>query len=574
MYIKRLVIESKRSIIRDIQFKNGLNLIVDDTPEKLETKTGNNVGKTTVLKLIDFCLGSKQNNIIKDNESKKKLKNIEDFLINEEIIITLILSNDLLIGGSDIVIRRNFLNSNKKILEVNGRKFKILDEFLEFLNSLLFGERNEKKPTMRQIISHNIRYSDERISNTLKTLDRSPRVEYESLFLFMFGFKPMDDRTNLFKKLKLEKNFKSKLIEDKGKTELQLSLNIVEENIKKLNFEKDKLIVDEDYENKIEKSNFYKNEISRVHTEISELEFKKELLLETKQNFESNYSNIDIQLLRNVYEQYTKYNVDNVQKDFNKSVQYYNSMIIQQIKFVTEDIPKIDNEVQLLRKNLNRLILDKKELDKIIKVNSNLEDLNYIINKLAEKNKEMGEIETLISQIDDVDNKILNLNKELENIENKLFNEVFEKELFEMLDKFNKYFSNISKELYDEEYGITYNIVTDSLTKMKFYEFSCFNNNASSGKKQGEIICFDLAYILFARDNGIPHVNFILNDKKELMYDAQLINVCKFAEKNNIQVVFSILRDKLPNDLNDDDNIIVQLSQEDKLFRIEKNYKN
>ena len=56
MFLKLLLISTPTKVIREINFHKGLNLIVDDTPNS-ETSTGNNVGKTTILKLIDFCLG-------------------------------------------------------------------------------------------------------------------------------------------------------------------------------------------------------------------------------------------------------------------------------------------------------------------------------------------------------------------------------------------------------------------------------------------------------------------------------------------------------------------------------------
>ena len=45
--------------------KKGLNLIVDNTDIKFKTDTGNNVGKTTVLQLINFCLGADSETILK-----------------------------------------------------------------------------------------------------------------------------------------------------------------------------------------------------------------------------------------------------------------------------------------------------------------------------------------------------------------------------------------------------------------------------------------------------------------------------------------------------------------------------
>jgi hypothetical protein len=104
----------------------------------------------------------------------------------------------------------------------------------------------------------------------------------------------------------------------------------------------------------------------------------------------------------------------------------------------------------------------------------------------------------------------------------------------------------------------------------RIYKFSAFNTNLSSGKKQGEISCFDIAYTLFADEENIPCLHFLLNDKKELMHDNQLVKIAEFVNKNNIQFVASILKDKLPAILNNEEYFIVRLSQEDKLFRIEK----
>ena len=103
----------------------------------------------------------------------------------------------------------------------------------------------------------------------------------------------------------------------------------------------------------------------------------------------------------------------------------------------------------------------------------------------------------------------------------------------------------------------------------RLYEFTAFNTNFSSGKKQGEISCFDIAYTLFADEENIPCMHFLLNDKKELMHDNQLQMIAHLANEKGIQFVASILKDKLPKELNKDEYVIVKLSQRDKLLRIE-----
>jgi len=53
------------------------------------------------------------------------------------------------------------------------------------------------------------------------------------------------------------------------------------------------------------------------------------------------------------------------------------------------------------------------------------------------------------------------------------------------------------------------------------------------------------------------------------MHDNQLVKIAELVSKNGIQFVASILKDKLPLELNDEKHFVVQLSQADKLFRIE-----
>lgn len=135
------------------------------------------------------------------------------------------------------------------------------------------------------------------------------------------------------------------------------------------------------------------------------------------------------------------------------------------------------------------------------------------------------------------------------------------------LNKFNKHFAHISNKLYGEQYAIKYDIVTNKKGQ-RLYKFNAFNTNLSSGKKQGEISCFDVAYIMFAEEENIPSLHFILNDKKELMDDKQLVKIAEFVNDSNIQFVASILKDKLPLELNDDKYFIITLSQSEKLFKV------
>jgi len=220
------------------------------------------------------------------------------------------------------------------------------------------------------------------------------------------------------------------------------------------------------------------------------------------------------------------------------------------------------------QEELSLLLKQEKELtDKVAKGDS-FEELEKIIFELNEKYRIKGEYESVISQLNEVEENIDTLNEQIDNIDNYLFSGDFETLLKEQVKKFNKIFSNISQELYGEKYALTFKKETNK-KEQQFYKFNAFNANMSSGKKQGEILCFDLAYLLFADEEGLPCLHFLLNDKKELMHDNQLIKVAEFIQNKNIQLVISILKDKLPKAVLDKAHIAVELSQQEKLFRIE-----
>jgi len=119
MFLKSLTISNDKKVIRKIEFRKGINLIIDESEEQI---TGNNVGKTTVLKLIDFCLGASPKNIYVDPESKRQeYQLVKDFLIENEVLITLILTNSLDDDNAKkIIIERNFLQRNKSFAKLMG----------------------------------------------------------------------------------------------------------------------------------------------------------------------------------------------------------------------------------------------------------------------------------------------------------------------------------------------------------------------------------------------------------------------------------------------------------------------
>lgn len=571
MFLKSLqIINTKNSSeIREVLFRNGINLIVDQSEESI---TGNNIGKTTVLKLIDFCFGADKNNVWQDPENPKEVYAlVKNFLIDNEVLVVLTLSNSLnLEEENNVVIERNFLSSQKTVIRrINGQHFTD-EEFENSLKELFFPNLEAEKPSFRQIISHNIRYKDLSINNTLKTLDKfTSDAEYETLYLYLLGceFNEGNQKQSILQNIRQEDNFKKRLEKFQTKSAYETTLSLVETDIEKLNIKKSTLNLNEDFDSDLNKLNQIKYEINKLSSEISKIKIRKELIIEAKNDLESHKSEIDLPQLEQIYNQATDI-LGELQKSFENMVNYHNQMIREKVKFINNELPNLELKLEQNHKYLDILLSQESKLSKLIAKSDSFEELELLIGELTEKYRIKGEYESTIQQLQEVEDNLNSYNSKLKEIDEALFSDEFEEKVKTQLNKFNKYFSSVSEYLYDEKYALKYEKVTNRKGQ-RLYKFSAFNTNFSSGKKQGEISCFDIAYILFARNEEIPTMDFLLNDKKELMHDNQLVKIAQFVNENNIQFVASILKDKLPIELNNPDNFILELSEDNKLFRIE-----
>lgn len=569
MYLSKLTISSPGKVIRDIEFHKGLNLIVDETPEDT-TGTGNNVGKTTVLRLIDYCLGGDVDGIYRNPEDRhESYALVKDFLIGNNVIVTLILVDDLDTPSKKVVIERDFKTGRSSLIRINGKDVTRKD-FVAELESAIFPEVKTETPSFRQIIAHNIRIDNLRLENTLKTLTMGKNEEYEALYLFMFGC-PNDSaarKTQLAQELDTEKKYKRRMERNRSKNAYKAALSVIESDIEKLIEQKDNLNINENLQLDINSLNALRAQINKVTSRTSLLSLRRELINETVESFDKQNFGEDVVQLEMIYKQASAY-VPKMQRTFKELVDFHNTMLENKKAFVSQELPSIQEEIESLSVELERLKEKETVMAEKVLKSDTYEELEVIIVQLSELSRRKGEFESYISQIESAEKAIKEKCEEMKKIDDGLFTADFAQRLEAQRDKFNKIFSEVSHEIYDEQYIISYEV--DTQKGKQLYKFHITDvANFSSGKKQGEISCFDIAYTVFADQEGIPCLHFILNDKKELVHGNQLNKFAEAVNKYNVQFVCSMLYDKLPSVLRKDEHVVVRLSQDSKLFRIEE----
>lgn len=564
MFLKNLTISNGEEVIRSIDFHKGINLIIDETRSEDKKQSGNNVGKTTIIRLIDYCFGGDGKNIYKDTEFKLKTNTeIEAFLKKNNIIVSLTLQEDLENEESEkVIIKRNFLQRPKKIQEINGVSY-TNDAFQPKLKELIF-KSSKEKPTFRQIIAKNIRDEKNRLTNTLKVLDQySTQEEYEALYLFWLGVEPDDNtrKQQLMREKSIEENLQRRLKKEYTLSQIQQSLIVINRTIGELEIKKRNLNINDQFSKEIKQLNALKYEINRSTTELRRLEFRKSLILESKTDLEKEHSNIDPAQVKRLYEEAKAY-IPNIQKTFEETLSFHNQMVKEKIRYITLELPTLEEMIQSSRRNIDALVAEESQLSKELIKTGVIEGLESIIADLNKEYEKKGNFEELNSMWEASMSKLDSIAKELKEINDGIRSK--DHDIQNRIGEFNKFFSDLSFQLYGERFILS----SDPSENGYELNISSISGNLGTGKKKGQIAAFDLAYIKFADSLGIECLHFILHDQIENVHGNQIQVLMDIVNNMNCQLVIPILRDKLPPEINAEEYKVISLSQSNKLFKV------
>jgi uncharacterized protein YydD (DUF2326 family) len=566
MFLEKIIIQNRDVIIREISFHKGINLIVDETPvNSSQQSTGNNVGKTTVLRLVDYCFGADGKNIYKDTEfAQQPNTTIENFLKENEIIITITLVNNLDVVSERITIRKNFLKRKDKLQEVNGENITDNKEFDKKLKELVF-KTEADKPTFKQIISKNIRDEKNKMSNIVKVLNPYTTIEeYEALYLFWLGINTdtHSEKERLAKEKTKEENFQKRLKKEGELSFVEQQLAIINEKIVELNKKKKSFNLNENYNLEIEKLNAIKLKINRNATELSRLEIRKDLIEESIEDLEQEYTSINTFQIKSLYEKAQSL-IPNIQVTFEDTVKFHNDLIREKLEFITKELPQLEKRIKGVNIEIINLRNEEEKLTNSINKSAVIEDLELIILELNRLFERKGSLEEQKKYWLSSQEKLVRIEDELKIINDDISSK--DKQIQNRITEFNKFFVKLSSELYGEEYLLSsipnergYSLTIDNLT-----------GNSGTGMKKGQIAAFDFAYIQFADKMEVECLHFIMHDQLETVHDNQLNTIIQVANQINGQYIVPILKDKIPTNINVSNFEVLTLSQEDKLFKIE-----
>lgn len=567
MFLKKFTLKSHTGeTIREVIFKKGINLIIGETGNDI-SGSSNNLGKTTLIRCIDFCLGGKNaDELYKDREFKTPNETVEAFLKKYKPTFVLELSNQYEEPISLVIERTLDINhKHRKINNFINKELLNLTKFQEVLKQELFGFSDDR-PTLRQLIGKFIRKKDEQISSILYfNGNYCNSSDYEKIHLFLMGF----NSTNLLaKKSYLEDDLKKtenaiKIFESRhSESSLNQRRYLFEEELKDLKAQADNFQITEKYDEEADRLAQTQLQINKFDQELAQLHLKINIAEDRLEKLQQSTTDLDGSAIQYVYEEAKYYN-DKLLRSFDEMVAFHNTMLNNEMQFLRENIDQDKERIDCIYKERESLSKEYNQLLAFLGKTGSLAEYTKLNDKISEKSEEMGKIQGLLDDLLELQEHLLKVQEDHATVMKDVSSQI--SQLDERLKIFNKYFSQYTEQLSGEKYLLSYK-PEGNIYKFKIDDM---HGNPGTGKKQSIVIAFDLAYTDFCNETGLKRPSFVTQDKIEVIDIDKLNILFSLANNQNGQLIIPVIFDKV-KDLSDlTENTVLTLTQEDKFFRIQ-----
>lgn len=568
MKIKKLIVrktQPSEEIIRDITFNlKGLNLIVDNTPEDL-IESGNSVGKSTTIKIIDLCLGAKSiRELYYDSDTRSENKDVKDFLSKYKVQAELILLDQ---NGKTYSIKRDLYPRGKKYIFDESYN---QQEFWDELKKLLFNLR-EPNPTFRQLIPKFVRLENTAEDKMIKYLPiMTTTDDYDAIYCFLFQIyteKLISKKNELAGKITECQKTIQALEKSKSITSLSLlkqSLEIIDTDLKDLYKKRKQLSYMDSYRDELDTKRKLTVRINDLQEKMQLVDFEIENINNSIENLSKEKRDIDFGTLKAIYTEAQRY-VPDLQKSFEEMVGFHNSMIQNRIDFIKGQLYTKQELLEQYSKQLSEILREKEKITIEVLDEGLLDELNMLNRKIEELSLKKGEIQQSIHLLEEQEQIRQNLNNELSDIEKQMNNEKVE----DKIKIFNQIFSDYCQKLYGEKYLLAYN--ENWKEEKKFpVSIAALGGKVGTGKKKAVIVAYDLAYMQYSIELGMNVPQFVIHDKMENTHINQLKTIFEICEGIKGQYIIPILRERIDKVEQKyiEEAKILELSSADKFFGI------
>ncbi|UPG89505.1 DUF2326 domain-containing protein [Luteibacter aegosomaticola] len=568
MRLVSLCIERGNQLLREITFKDGLNLILDG-PTGRGQQSGNNVGKTTVLRLIDFCLGADGDEIWRDSEFRGSInQEVFDLLHGTPAVVITLTIYDRIRGVHSFC--RSFKVKGKKgtgVLSIDDVLQDSIATYRDEVKNILFGTKS-RKPSLRQLAPKFVRSSAGLMSKTLKFLGPfGKEVDYEAVHLFLFGFFDVDvleERSSLNIR-------RGTVARDLLGATRQRKEGEIEQLLLHLRRKIDDAQASIHLRGEVSEITAAANAVSKIRAKASDagsrlakVEAEIASVSSAIESLKHEYSGIDDVAVKSIYSEAGKYN-ERLHRDWEELSDFVVNLRGRKERFLQLQVHGLKEtaashlrELERLQEEEDSFVVALRKTRAFEMALEAQEDLHEMLKQVGRLEESLHAIQSLRNSLEHIDEKISLTRK---------FIEEGKARLTQRVSLFNKFFSSLSKDLYGEQYLLTFD---ESKNGSIVFSLTSVGANVGAGKKVSQTAAFDIAYIKFLHAAGINFPTFVCHDGVEAIHGNQLSELLTAANSLEGQLILAAISDKLPgiSETFLKENTILQLSQDDKLFRL------
>lgn len=564
------LINENNEVIKSITFHTGLNVVLADialdNSKRSDKNSRNGAGKTSLIEIIDFCLGG----------SIKTLNSpvIENWTYALEIDIyntTYTIYRHASDSKKIYFLGGDFSKWDVKPVKINSDSVSNIgyayymkeDDWKDFLGRYLFSldntASNKYYPKYRSIIPYFIRYNEGAFLDPFKYFKTQKAWQsqiYNAYLLnlnweYAITMQNLKDEKEMITKLKNAtkngyfKNYTGTL------GELESEKVVLQNKVEKYDNELAEFKVHPHYED-IQKE---ANELTEKIHKISETLTVQKSLLEKYENDNFDEKDTDINTIKLIYGEAGLLFPDNVIKSLEEIVEFHSTVIQNRKDYLNDEINRLTDEIQKNNDCLNEFLDKRAEKMKILKTHNAIDEFNKLQNRNGELKVQLSEIEKHIENIKKIETDLTENKRKILDLLSRAKQDLNERENQRTLAI--KTFAEIADFLYAEK---------DKIDKIGLsidfdengYKYNAFiGKDKSTGRTAMKVFDYDMMLMkIRSVKNNLP--GFLIHDSDvfDSVDERQIANALQYADESakelNTKYICFMNSDRIPENLFDE----------------------
>lgn len=555
---------------KEVKFKNGFNVILGKvTKPSDKSKDSHNLGKTTLIYVIDFML-------LKDFGEGQFLYDFKEKFLEYTFYLEILLNN-----GAYLTIKRSVKTNTKISFKIHGSHYqdyrnetkwdhyeltlkKAKQTLNDYLNFNVLTNYNYRK-----VVSYFLRTQDDYLDVfQLNKYSNSKHVDWKPLLFEMLGFngKYLTDKYDIDEEIENLKTFigniekktdtnSEEVDKIKGLIELKEEEKInIRKYVDDFKFYKEELKLNTDLVDRIERK------ISKLNTWRYNLEFEIDQINSSM----SNKIDFDMDQIETLFKEVKIYFPDALKKSYSNLVEFNKQLYEERSKHLEERLKQVKEQYKNIQHELEKMDDKRSQILSVLKDENSFSKYKHYQEQLINVEAELVNLKNQlkgVNEINSLNDAITTLEEKNDKIKNEIKKHIVgnENKIYPLIRRnFNQIVKNI---IYSPA------LISLKINQQGNIEFDASIQNSDQttitakgkGTTYRKFLCmaFDLSILIAYNERSF--FKFVYHDGAfEALDDRKKINFIKTArdicKKYDLQYILTTIEDDLPRD--EHDNVI------------------